>query len=78
MASCCVALKLNAHLLKPSGDGFNKPFLGDVAMASFASGAWPDRVAKNLITENKLKRRIKPGVSFSVLTSDDPRDTLVT
>ncbi|XP_008236919.1 PREDICTED: glucose-1-phosphate adenylyltransferase large subunit 1-like [Prunus mume] len=71
MDSCCVTLKPNAHLRKPSGlcngDG---GFWGERVRGSLNNKLWDNRLTKALRAEKRAKK-VKSGVVLSVLTSSN-------
>ncbi|KAH7517796.1 glucose-1-phosphate adenylyltransferase large subunit 1 [Ziziphus jujuba] len=79
MDFCCVSLKPNSHLAKASqGDlsnGENR-FLGEkIRGGSLNNSIWGKQMPNAWRTEKRVKR-VNPGVAFSVLTSNTPKETL--
>ncbi|KAH9693057.1 glucose-1-phosphate adenylyltransferase large subunit 2 [Citrus sinensis] len=77
MDSCCAAaLKANAH---PAVSNRNTGFWGGSVKGSLKSGDlnFGSRVWKNLRTEKINKNVTKPGVAYSILTSDTNKETVV-
>lgn len=76
MDSCCAAaLKANAH---PAVSNRNTGFWGGSVKGSLKSGDlnFGSRVWKNLRTEKINKNVTKPGVAYSILTSDTNKETV--
>lgn len=77
MDSCCAAaLKANAN---PAVSNRNTGFWGGSVKGSLKSGDlnFGSRVWKNLRTEKINKNVTKPGVAYSILTSDTNKETVV-
>ncbi|KAJ9704757.1 hypothetical protein PVL29_003011 [Vitis rotundifolia] len=78
MDSCCVTLKTKAHLAKASRGGLSNgdnEFWGERMRGSLNNSGWVSQLAKGLKTE-KRPRKIKPGVAFSVITSNNGKETV--
>ncbi|MBA0727269.1 hypothetical protein Golax_000273, partial [Gossypium laxum] len=77
MDSCCVALKVNSHLVNVRNSGFgngDNAFLGERIRGSLNNNSvWVNRVVNSLSTFNKKAMKIKPG-AFAVITSNNPRE----
>lgn len=76
MDSWAVALKANAN---PAVSNRNTGFWGGSVEGSLKSGDlnFGSRVWKNLRTEKINKNVTKPGVAYSILTSDTNKETVV-
>ncbi|GJV66949.1 glucose-1-phosphate adenylyltransferase large subunit 1-like protein [Tanacetum coccineum] len=69
MDYCCASLNSSAHLVKFNGDeGF---------LRSLNGNAWVNDVQKRLKFQKKGGKNLKHGVAFSVITSDNGKETLV-
>ena len=78
MDSCCVALKVNSHLVNARKDGFgngDNAFLGARIRGSLKNSVWVNQLTNSLRTDKKEKK-IKNG-AFAVLTSNTPREAVV-
>lgn len=80
MDSCCVALKVNSHLVNVRNSGFGNGdyvFLGERIRGSLNNNSvWVNRVANSLSTYIKKAMKIKPG-AFAVVTSKNPKEAKV-
>lgn len=79
MDLCCVTLKTSTSLANVSRGFVNNGdngFWGERIRGSLNSNHWSNQLARSLKFE-KTVRTIKPGAAFSVLTSDNGTDTLV-
>lgn len=73
MDSCCMALKVNAHLAQASKGGLkneDQGFWGERLRGSLNNNVLVNQIPKRL-SSGKNGRKVKPGVAFSVLTSND-------
>lgn len=78
MDSCCATLKGNTHLGKLRRGGLRngyEGFCGEKIRWSLNDSVRVNQLTKSLRTQMKLKK-IKPGVAFSVITSDNGKETL--
>lgn len=79
MDSCCVALKANAHVAKTSKGDFmygDKEFWGERIRGSLNNSIWSNQMTRSLRAErNAIK--VKPGVAHAVLTSNNPKESMV-
>ncbi|XP_009621409.1 glucose-1-phosphate adenylyltransferase large subunit 1 [Nicotiana tomentosiformis] len=79
MDTCCVALKSTAHLGRVSKGGFEngeKEFLGEQIRGSLNNNNLRvNNLSKSLKLEKK-ESKIKPGVAFSVITTENGKETL--
>lgn len=79
MDPCCLTFKAKAHLAKASRGGLingDNEFWGERLRGSLSNMGWVNQLSKGLKTE-KRHRKIRPGVAFSVITSDSDKGTLV-
>lgn len=80
MDSCGLTLKPNTHLAKASKGGLirgNNGFLGERITRSLSNNLLVNQLAKSLGTEKKVTK-LKPGVAFAILTSNDhPKEAVV-
>lgn len=80
MDTCFVALKSTAHLGRVSKGGFEngeKEFLGEQIRGSLNNNNLRvNNLSKSLKLEKK-ESKIKPGVAFSVITTENGKETLV-
>ena len=79
MDSCCVAVKTKAPLAKASRGGLSdgdNDFWGERIRGSLNNSGWVSQLAKGLKAE-KRPRKIKAGVAFSVITTNNGTETLV-
>lgn len=76
MDSCCVTLKPNAHLRKPTQGGLCNGFLGERVRESFGNRIWVNQVSKALRTEKKSVNKARPGVVRAILTSNDIKEAV--
>jgi len=79
MDFCCATLKANTHVAKASKGGFNngdKDFWGERIRGSFNNSVWVNQLAKSLKVDKSVNK-FKPGVAFSILTSSNGRETVV-
>lgn len=76
MDSCCAALKVNAN---PAASNTDNGFWGASVVGSLKSRDlnFGSQVWKNLRTEKINKKFTKPGVAYSILTSDINKETAV-
>ena len=77
MDYCCSTLKGNTHLLKLSGcdGGLRNGDQGFLRGSKILNDSvW---LKKNLRVQKRGGSKIKPGVAFSVITSDNGKETLV-
>ncbi|PHT92720.1 Glucose-1-phosphate adenylyltransferase large subunit, chloroplastic/amyloplastic [Capsicum annuum] len=78
MDTCCVAVKSTAHLGRVSKGGFNngeKEFFGEQIRGSLKNNLKFNQSSKSLKLEKK-ENKIKPGVAFSVITTENEQETL--
>ena len=79
MDSCYATLKANTHVAKATKGGFNnrdKEFWGERIRGSFNNSVWANQFAKRFKVDKSVKK-FKPGVAYSILTSSNGRDTVV-
>lgn len=83
MDYCCSMIKNGTHLpklnrgdvgLRNGDEGFLK---GEKIRGSLNGTVWVNHVQKRLGFEKQIKKITKPGVAFSVITSDSGKETLV-
>ncbi|KAL5788683.1 hypothetical protein ACOSP7_005632 [Xanthoceras sorbifolium] len=82
MDSCCVALRANTHVPKPSKHGFkggDNTFWGERINRGSVNNStgWVNQLAGSLKAE-KNDKKVKPGAAFAVITSDNPREVVET
>ncbi|KAJ7967304.1 Glucose-1-phosphate adenylyltransferase [Quillaja saponaria] len=78
MASGCVTFKANTHLAKATkGDLSHRDngFWGERIKGSLNNNLLVNQLAKGLRTEKRV-RKVKPGVAFSVITSNNAKKTV--
>ncbi|PHU10628.1 Glucose-1-phosphate adenylyltransferase large subunit, chloroplastic/amyloplastic [Capsicum chinense] len=78
MDTCCVAVKSTAHLGRVSKGGFNngeKEFFGEQIRGSLKNNLKFNQSSKSLKLEKK-ENKIKPGIAFSVITTENEQETL--
>lgn len=75
MDSCCLSLKAGTNLstLTRGDDGF----WGERIRGSLKNSFCVNNGFKNCLRAEKNLRKIKPGVAFSVLTSENTKEALV-
>lgn len=72
MDACCATLKSTTHLPKTgSGNGF----WGEKIRGSLNECGWASQLGKSLSLE-KMGRKIKPGMAYSILTRENSQKTL--
>lgn len=83
MDYCCSTPKNSTHLPKLSGgdggvrycdDGFLR---GEKIRGSINDTVWANHLRKKLSFQKRNSKTTKPGVAFSVLTSDNGKETMV-
>ena len=78
MDFCCAAPKPNGHLGKASQGGLRceeNGIFGERIRGNLENKSWFKN--QSLGTEKKRLKKAKPGVAFSVLTSNDTKEALV-
>lgn len=79
MDFCCATLKPNIHLGKASQGGFingDSGFWGERIRGSLNNSVWSKQLERTLRNEKRTKR-VKPGVTFAVLTSNSTKEATV-
>ncbi|GMH18178.1 hypothetical protein Nepgr_020019 [Nepenthes gracilis] len=79
MDSCCATLKASNHLARARKNGFTdegKRFWGEKTRGSLNNNVWIDGLSRSLGTYQMIKK-IKPGVAFSVMTSNNTTETVM-
>lgn len=76
MDTCCAAMKSTVHLGRVSTGGFNngeKEIFGEKIRGSLNNNLRINQLSKSL----KLEKKIKPGVAYSVITTENDTETVV-
>lgn len=76
MDFCSISLKANTHLGKSSSSIGDNGFWGEKIRGSLNDSVWVNQLAKSLKTEKRV-RKCKPGVAYSILTSNNATDSVV-
>lgn len=79
MDSCRVALRANTHVAKATNQGFkngDNAFWGERIRGSLNNCGEFNRLAKGLKAK-KRDKKVKPGVAFAVITSNNPKEVMV-
>ncbi|KAK6805824.1 hypothetical protein RDI58_003609 [Solanum bulbocastanum] len=78
MENCCVAMNTTVHLGRVSTGGLNtgdKEFFGEKIRGSLNNNLRINQLSKSLKLEKK-ENKIKPGVAYSVITTENDTETL--
>lgn len=79
MDSCCVGLRANTHVAKANKQGFkngDNAFWGERIRGSLNNSGGFNHLAKGLKAE-KRDKKVKPGVAYAVITSNNPKEVMV-
>lgn len=79
MDSCCLTLKPNTYMakaIKGSLSHGNNGLLGERITGSLSNNVWANQMAKSLRNEKKVTK-LKPGVAFAVITSNNAQEAVV-